>query len=251
VCRPGRQLRQPVAEPELGQRQLDVVVARVGAAVAHVLEQRRVEQEAVLRHHDDARRSDANDTSSSGTPASSTRPRLGSISRVSSFANVVFRCRLADDGHPAARRELEGDVVQHLRPAGVGERDALEAHADRALGQRETGLRVGDVGRGVEHRQHPAQSGDGVLRLVQDLCGDLNRLDEQRDQEQEAHQLTDGDVAVHPESTPTTTTAPVATDAVISPEENVVAAMVCAFTWERCVSATALSMRAAVRSCTP
>jgi hypothetical protein len=71
----------------------------------------------------------------------------------------------------------------------VGERDAVEADADRSVGQRDAVDRVGHVARGVEHAQHAAQAGDGVLRLVERLGGDLHRLHEQRDEEQEADQL--------------------------------------------------------------
>jgi hypothetical protein len=79
--------------------------------------------------------------------------------------------------------------VQHVRAAGVGEADPVEADADRSVGQRDAVDRVGDVARGVQHAQHAAQAGDGVLRLVERLRGDLHGLHEQRDEEQEADEL--------------------------------------------------------------
>jgi hypothetical protein len=86
--------------------------------------------------------------------------------------------------------------VQDVRATRVGEGDVVEAHADRPGRQDRPVLgRVGDVARGVEHAEHAAQAGEGVLRLVEHLGGDLHRLDEQRDEEQEADQAAGGDVA--------------------------------------------------------
>ena len=87
----------------------------------------------------------------------------------------------------------------------------VEAHVDRPGRQVHARLgRVGHVGLEVEHVEHPAPAGDRVLRLVEHLGGDLHRLDEQRDQEQERGQLADLSWPPTPSSTPTTTTAAVA-----------------------------------------
>jgi hypothetical protein len=67
----------------------------------------------------------------------------------------------------------------------------LEADAQRAVGQpvRLPGQRrVPDVGLGVDDVEHPAEAGEGVLRLVEHLAGGLHGRDEQRDEEEEGDQ---------------------------------------------------------------
>ena len=64
------------------------------------------------------------------------RPRLGSISRVSSLANVDLPEPVSPTiatRVPAAMSMV--DVAQHRRPAGVGERDVVEPDVDRAARQ--------------------------------------------------------------------------------------------------------------------
>jgi hypothetical protein len=107
---------------------------------------------------------------------------------------------LADDGDARLSGDLEVDIVQHLRPAGVRERHVLEADTDRPFGEhRAVVARVGDVGRSVEDPEDTAHPGDGVLRLVEDFRRHLDRLHEQRHQEQEPDQPSGRDVAVDAE----------------------------------------------------
>ena len=78
-------------------------------------------------------RSEPNRTSRRSTPSTSTRPSVGSISRVSSLANVVLpRAGLADDGDPGLRRRSRRRRRAARAGRRVGERHVLEAHVDRA-----------------------------------------------------------------------------------------------------------------------
>jgi hypothetical protein len=119
------------------------------------------------------------------------------MSRVSSLAKVVLPLPVS----PTTATRVRGVSSRSTScrtsgPAGVGEGDVVEADADRTGRQDAPALgRVGDVARGVEHAEHPAQAGEGVLRLVEHLGGDLHRLDEQRDEEQEADEAAGRDVA--------------------------------------------------------
>ena len=171
-----------------------------------------VEEEAVLRHHHHPA-SAATRTAPrvSGTPDSGTSPRVGSISRVSSFANVVLPLPgLADHRHPGPRRDRERRR-RRARSGRPGRRTRRRANRmSIGPGGRSTPClaRVGHVGRDVEHVEHPPPAGDRVLRLVEHLGRDLHGLDEQRHQEQERGQLHRPSASPPtPSSTPTTTTA--------------------------------------------
>src|SRR5204863_9033070 len=71
-----------------------------------------------------------------------------------------------------------------------------ELHADRAGRDRRAGAsRVSDIRWRVEDADDPTPTRDRVLRMVEDLGGQLDRSDEQRDQEQKRDDATDRQVA--------------------------------------------------------
>jgi hypothetical protein len=112
---------------------------------------------------------------------------------------------------------------------------------------------IGDVGGGVDDADDPAPPGDGVLHLVEDLGGLLDRHGEQVDQEQERQQLAEVTGARGSEPTVPTTR----TTAVVSPDTNCPAvkattelgpgADTAALRW----ASTAASIRRAVRCSMP
>ena len=76
--------------------------------------------------------------------------------------------------------------MEHRLAAGVSEANMVEVDGDRPAGQVHAGLAgVGDVGRGVDDADDPAPPGDGVLHLVEDLGGLLDRCGEEVDEEEE------------------------------------------------------------------
>ena len=185
------------ARPSSVKASVQLVVGQVGPGEADVLGDRGVEQEPVLRHHHHpaAQRGEPHRRSAARRTAAP-RPSVGSISRVSSLANVVLPLPVSPT---TATRVCAGDRPGRRRcstigPPGIARSDTSSKRTRSGPGGRSTpGVAgVGHVRLDVEHVEHPAPAGDRVLRLVEHLGGDLHRLDEQRHQEQERGQLADG-----------------------------------------------------------
>ena len=88
------------------------------AAVAQVLAQRGVEEEPLLRHQQHPAAQLVERHLAEVDAAEAHRAHGGSISRVSSLAIVVLPDPVSPTTATLARRDLEGDVVQHVGPPG-------------------------------------------------------------------------------------------------------------------------------------
>ena len=206
ACQPAGQAGEPVGEAQLVEDAGDLGVGGAGTAVADVLGDGALEQVALLRHHDDppAQRGER-DLARAGRPTSSIEPRTGSIEPGEQLGERrLAAAGLADDGDPGPRRDRQVDVAQHLRAAGVGvaRRHGSGCRSGPAGSSRpppDAIRRIGDVDRGVEHVEHPAQARERVLGVVQGLGRDLHRPDEERHQEQERDQPAGRKVAADAE----------------------------------------------------
>ena len=172
-----RQAGQPVHQAQLGHRQLDVLVGgrRDGRSgrCRGACPRRGSRPAAPCTIRD---RSDANDSSRRSTPSTRTRPSTGSISRVSSFANVVLPEPVSPTTATRDRgRERQVDVAQH-RSGRPGRRTTtcVEPHVDRAARQGAAGVaRVGDVGgvsRTPRTRRQPATAFCASLSTSVPIC---------------------------------------------------------------------------------
>ena len=118
VSRPAGSASHPVGQAQLGEGQLEVVVGQVraGRSARSPRPSRRTGTRPAAPSPP-GERSDANRTSVSGTPDSSTAPAVGSISRVSSFANVVLPLPVSPT---TATRVCAGDRPGRRRCSTVG-----------------------------------------------------------------------------------------------------------------------------------
>ena len=196
VSRPAGSVASQSPRPSSAGAGADVVLGGVELAVADVGGDGVVEEEPLLRHQHDA----------------AAQRRLGDPAYVDAVEQDraldrvhqpgeqlgdrrLARAGLADDRDPAAGVDVEVDVLEHQRPARVGERHVVEADVDRAARQHlAVGARVDQVGRGLEDADDPAPAGDGVLGVGEDLGAHLHRADEQRHEEGEGQHGAGGHV---------------------------------------------------------
>ena len=185
--------REPPVETERHERGLDVGVGRALAAEAHVLANRRVEQEAVLRHEADAstafRRRDRTQVDAAELDA--TDGGVGQAAQQLGERRLA-RAGLADDGDVGARRAARRRCRAargRLRGRRTRRRVARTASGPGGSG---TGAgRLHDVDGHVEHVDHLAPAGDRGLRLVEDLAQLRDRAEDQVREEQERDDLAD------------------------------------------------------------
>ena len=141
VCSPCGSPSHPVGQAQLGEGQLQVLVGQVGPGEADVLGDRRVEQEAVLRHHHHpaAQRREPH-LGAAARRTAAPRRAVGSISRVSSLANVVLPLPVS----PTTATRVRAAIVQ----VDVGEhRRARPDSAKRDAGRTGRRQRPGAAGR--------------------------------------------------------------------------------------------------------
>ena len=179
-------------------------------------------------------RSDANRTSVSGTPDSSTSPPAGSISRVSSLANVVLPLPVSPTTATRVRAGIvQVDVGQHGRAARVGKRHVVEPHDERARRQvarppRPGRPRPGAMSSTSSTRRQPATAFCASLSTSVAICtGWMNSVTRNRN----AVSLPTVSSPPTPSSTPTTTTAASARPAASSPVEKLITLVRSARCW--------------------
>ena len=178
-----------------------------GCGHAHVVGDRRVEQEAVLRHHADrapaGRGIDVAEVAVAD--AHLALRRIGEPAQQLGERRLA-RTRLADDRDVRAGRDVDAHVVQHGRVAAVREPDVRHLHGERAVREMHAVGRFGDVDRHVEHGEHLAPTGDRGLGLVEDLAQLGDGAQQQVDQEHERDDLADVEAPARCRSTRTATT---------------------------------------------
>src|SRR5205814_5282604 len=96
--------------------------------------------------------------------------------------------RRAADGDDLAGLRLEVDAAEHLAPRRVTEADAVEAHAERALGQPPRARRLRQRRDVLEPGEAAAGRGERALAEVRDPAERLERpheLEQELDEERE------------------------------------------------------------------
>ena len=221
---PARQGRQPVGEAERVDGGQQLGLGRAEPAVAQVLGQGVVEQEALLRAPAPRCAAASPGRSCAGRRRRGrTWPAVGSISRVSSLANVD----LPEPVSPTIARRVPAAISRSTsrrteRPAGVGEVDVLEPDVDRApraapapSGPGST--RSAGVSRMPITRRQPAMAFWASVRIWVPICtGPTNSVT------RNANASTSPEVMspANPSSTPTTITPALASPAETPPSEN-------------------------------
>ena len=159
---------QPVEQGQVLERPLHVVVAASRGRRARS-PHAGVEQEPILRDHAHRRRREPRRTWRRSTPPSRMRPsrdrRAGTAASRTSTSRSPSRPRSRRGRPRGCRRRCRGARV----PLSIRELQALDAHRQRALGQRHARDRLLDVDREVDHPEHLPPAGDGRLRLGEDL----------------------------------------------------------------------------------
>ena len=185
-----RQTGRPLGKAEFAQGAGDLGTTGRGTE-PDVVGDRRVEEEALLRHQDHA-------LAQRGEPH---RPQVVAVEAHDAGGRIhqaghelgesrLARSRLPNDGDSPAGGDVRGDVAQDEVALGIGEVDVVEVDGHRATRQVNALVAgVGDIGRGVDDLDDSAPSGDGILEFVEVLRRHLHRLGEQADQEQEGQQL--------------------------------------------------------------
>jgi hypothetical protein len=110
----------------------------------------------------------------------------------------LARPRLAHDGHRCAGRQQHVDVAQHRRAVAVGEAHPGDGHLERPVRQGHAGVGLGQVDRRSQHAEHLAPTGDGDLRLIDDLRQLGDRVEQQADEEEEGDDLAHAEAPAGP-----------------------------------------------------
>ena len=163
-------------------RGADLLVARVGAAVGDVGADAVGEQERLLEHHAQLA---AQVVQAQVPQRHATEAQLAGL-RVVEARQQQRRRGLAGAGRAHERERLprlhpQRHVVEHRLAAGVAERDVVELHGQRTLGQGGGGHRIDDVGVGVDQVVHALHAGP------RELCGDHQRAQQPGRADQPGH----------------------------------------------------------------
>ena len=127
-----------------------------------------VEEEPILRDHAHRRRRES-------APRGAGRPRRAgcALRQDRRAGTAASRTSTRSPSRPRSRRGRPRGCRRRCRgarvPLSIRELEALDAHRQRALGQRDARDRLLDVDREVDHAEHLPPAGDGRLRLGEDL----------------------------------------------------------------------------------
>ncbi len=188
---------EPRGQPELCECGVDVCVGRLGPAVAHVVADRRVEQEPILGNHPDPQvpsvgadvgEVDSADLDPAGGRVVEATQQLGE--------GGLPGPRFAHDGDRCPGRDGDVDVGEHGRPGPVGEADPRTPDPQGPHRQQEAGHRVDDVDRDVGDVENLAPTCDGGLGLVEDLAQFADRSEQEVDEKGERDQLAGAETPV-------------------------------------------------------
>ena len=186
-------LRGPRRGQHLGLR-------RVGTAVGDVGPDGVGEQERLLEHHAQLAAQVDEPQRRQRHPAEAQLALLRVVeARQQQPDRGLARPRRPDQRERLPRRDGEIDPVEHRLAARVAERDAVELHAQRALGQRGRVLRIDDVGLRVDQVVHPLHARPRELARHDEHAEHPGGPDEPRDVGGEREERAEGDRPVERE----------------------------------------------------